>query len=108
MLFFSACIVKRCPPNSFWPLISGHNFPLFISQKGSQGEITFHGINKYCKKVTFPSVICATSKSNYILNDVGKAVFVFSHRSFNKMFPERKESVFQIHQLSAELSKHVR
>lgn len=35
------------------------------------------GINKYHEKVTFPSVICATSKSNYMENDVRKAVCVF-------------------------------
>lgn len=51
---------------------------LFSYAEARRGADYIPGISKYHAKVTFPSVICATSKSNYMENDVRKAVCVFS------------------------------
>lgn len=49
-----------------------------LLRRGQTGADYIPGINKYHEKVTFPSVICATSKSNYMENVVREAVCVFS------------------------------
>lgn len=74
---------------------------LFSYTKARQGRLNSRH-NKYHEKVTFPSVICATSKSNYMENDVCKAVCVSS------LSKQQFQHSFHIHLWKDKQVKHTR